>query len=171
MPDDRDPWLIWLEQHKAGCRRPLGADARRRRYWALGGIAGSWCVFVESDEGAAWGKYEGAALEGLLAWLRKGDSPREMLLADALERCPRGPAQPRAGGADAGEATEPLTLRQLQDARPDGYNHMVAPLLRGEANRASLGVTGALTLGQVGGASAAATCTACAEGMCQQGGP
>jgi len=43
-----------------GVRRPLGADALRRRYWALGGRAGAFRVYVEEDEGRAWGWYEGA---------------------------------------------------------------------------------------------------------------
>ena len=37
-----------------GLRRPLGTDARRRRFWVLGGAAGAWRVFCEEGDGSNW---------------------------------------------------------------------------------------------------------------------
>lgn len=48
-------WAAWLEAQRLGQRRALGGDLRGRRYWALGGRGGAWCVFVEWDEGRQWG--------------------------------------------------------------------------------------------------------------------
>lgn len=48
-------WAAWLEAHRLGLRQPLGEDERGRRYWALGGRGGAWCIFVEWDEGREWG--------------------------------------------------------------------------------------------------------------------
>ena len=45
---------------RVGCRKALGYDAKRRRYWAFGAGLGAWRVFVEEQEGALWGWYEGA---------------------------------------------------------------------------------------------------------------
>ena len=44
---------------RVGCRKALGYDAKRRRYWAFGAGLGAWRVFVEEQEGALWGWYEG----------------------------------------------------------------------------------------------------------------
>jgi hypothetical protein len=43
-----------LPSHRLGLRSPLGSDARGRRYWALGGAAGAWRLFVEDKEGQLW---------------------------------------------------------------------------------------------------------------------
>lgn len=53
-------WERWMGACRVGMRRPLGTDAGRRRYWALGGRAGAFRVYVEWDEGRCWGWYEGA---------------------------------------------------------------------------------------------------------------
>ncbi len=45
---------------RVGLRKSLGWDALRRRYWALGGAAGAWRVYVEEDDGKRWGWYDGA---------------------------------------------------------------------------------------------------------------
>lgn len=42
-----------------GWRKPLGHDMQRRRYWALGAATGCWRVYVEEQEGALWGWYQG----------------------------------------------------------------------------------------------------------------
>ena len=73
-------------------RRPIGRDRRRRRYWALGGAAGAWRLFVESDEGRSWGWYDGCDVPPLLEWLRKGDNEVEGPLLAMLVDCPLGPA-------------------------------------------------------------------------------
>ncbi len=44
---------------RVGLRKSLGWDALRRRYWALGGAAGAWRVYVEEDDGKRWGWYDG----------------------------------------------------------------------------------------------------------------
>ena len=44
-------------KHRGGL---LGCDARGRRYWCLGRLAGAFRVFVEDSE--LWGWYEGAGL-------------------------------------------------------------------------------------------------------------
>ena len=48
-----------MEACRVGWRKPLGHDMQRRRYWALGGSTGCWRVYVEEQEGALWGWYEG----------------------------------------------------------------------------------------------------------------
>lgn len=53
-------WERWMRACRVGLRRSLGTDALRRRYWALGGRAGAFCVHVEEDEGRGWGWYDGA---------------------------------------------------------------------------------------------------------------
>ena len=122
-------------RRRLGVRRPIGSDSRRRRYWALGGVAGCWRVYVEWDEGRRWGWYEGAeAVRSLIGWLEDGSGmERERSLLRALAGCPLGPA----GGR--------LTPEQLQRLRPDAYTGdggvaraaVVAPLLRGEGGRAA----------------------------------
>lgn len=49
-----------MEACRVGWRKPLGHDMQRRRYWALGGHTAAWRVYVEEQEGALWGWYEGA---------------------------------------------------------------------------------------------------------------
>ena len=48
-----------MEACRVGWRKPLGQDMQRRRYWALGGGTGCWRVYVEEQEGALWGWYQG----------------------------------------------------------------------------------------------------------------
>ena len=48
-----------MEACRVGWRKPLGYDMQRRRYWALGAKTGCWRVYVEEQEGALWGWYEG----------------------------------------------------------------------------------------------------------------
>ena len=73
---------------RLGLRKPLGADFHRRRYWALGGSAGSWRVYVEEIEGRLWGYYEGAQLLALANWLVAGGIDRELPLLHALAALP-----------------------------------------------------------------------------------
>ena len=40
-------------------RKPLGVDYAKRRYWAVGGRASAWRIFVEEEGGSLWGWYEG----------------------------------------------------------------------------------------------------------------
>jgi hypothetical protein len=54
-----------MESCQLGLRKCLGYDFHRRRYWALGGGAAAWRVYVEEREGTTWGWYEGARLSGL----------------------------------------------------------------------------------------------------------
>ena len=54
-----DEWAKWLEACRTGLRRPLGLDMDRRRYWAFGGTAAAWRVWVEEEQGGPWGYYEG----------------------------------------------------------------------------------------------------------------
>ena len=55
-----EEWERWMEACRVGVRRPLGADFQRRRYWALGGRASAWRVYVEDPDSSLWGWYEGA---------------------------------------------------------------------------------------------------------------
>lgn len=58
-----EEWERWMEASRVGVRRPLGADFQKRRYWALGGRASAWRVYVEdstSPDSSLWGWYEGA---------------------------------------------------------------------------------------------------------------
>ena len=60
-----EEWERWLAASKAGLRRPLGQDLLKRRYWAFGGAASAWRIYVEDDsEGALWGYYDGAPSPG-----------------------------------------------------------------------------------------------------------
>ena len=54
-----EEWLGWMGACRVGCRKALGYDVKRRRYWALGGSLGAWRVYVEEAEGTLWGWYEG----------------------------------------------------------------------------------------------------------------
>lgn len=51
-----------MEACRVGWRKPLGHDMLRRRYWALGAGTACWRVYVEEQEGALWGWYEGGYL-------------------------------------------------------------------------------------------------------------
>lgn len=54
-----EEWVGWMGACRVGCRKALGYDAKRRRYWAFGAGLGAWRVYVEEQEGALWGWYEG----------------------------------------------------------------------------------------------------------------
>ena len=71
-----------------GIRRSLGYDFHRRRYWALGGAAAAWRVYVEEDEGRLWGWYDGPCIPALVDWLKAGSIEREGLLLRALAQIP-----------------------------------------------------------------------------------
>ncbi|GAX74062.1 hypothetical protein CEUSTIGMA_g1512.t1 [Chlamydomonas eustigma] len=127
-------WVRWMDTHRLGARKHLGADMRRRRYWALGCYAGCWRVYVEWEEGRRWGWYEGASLVALRTWLKQGGGgARETALLRCLSNCPLGPAA--AGNIKHRKATLCLPSKRLADSRPDGYRSLFAPYLRGEANR------------------------------------
>lgn len=49
----------WMGACRVGWRKPLGYDAKHRRYWAFGAGLAAWRVYVEEQEGALWGWYEG----------------------------------------------------------------------------------------------------------------
>ena len=80
--------MQWREAVKVGMRKPLGLDFGKRRYWALGGRAACWRVYVEEAEGGSWGWYEGEHLclpcstcsGGLSMW--KGYSSAVLLLGE-----------------------------------------------------------------------------------------
>ena len=61
MAGSAEEWLVWARTCRVGLRKSLGWDKLGRRYWALGGAAGAWRVYVEEDSGTRWGWYEGAA--------------------------------------------------------------------------------------------------------------
>jgi len=70
-----EEWDEWREAVRVNMRKPLGMDCAKRRYWSLGGQAACWRVYVEEEEGALWGWYEGRLLDTLpvltspsLAW-------------------------------------------------------------------------------------------------------
>ena len=54
-----EEWVGWMGACRVGCRKALGYDAKRRRYWAFGAGLGAWKIYVEEQEGALWGWYEG----------------------------------------------------------------------------------------------------------------
>ena len=56
-----DEWEAWKESVRVSMRKPLGVDYAKRRYWAVGGRASAWRVFVEEEEGSLWGWYEGTS--------------------------------------------------------------------------------------------------------------
>ncbi len=96
-------WERWMDACRVGVRRPLGADALRRRYWALGGRAGAFRVYVEEDEGRAWGWYEGARPRAAPAswWPR-------------APRTPNGLPPPAAPGCGAAAARRPPLCATLR---------------------------------------------------------
>ena len=57
-----EEWMAWQQGVNGGMRRPLGLDYSKRRYWALGGRAACWRVYVEEPETGQWGWYEGERL-------------------------------------------------------------------------------------------------------------
>ncbi|KAK9821217.1 hypothetical protein WJX81_001314 [Elliptochloris bilobata] len=133
-------WERWMCACRVGLRRPLGSDMQRRRFWALGGRAGAFRVYVEEDEGRRWGWYEGEKLVQLVGWLHAGNVEREAGLLKALAQAPlprvRDPTQaPGAGEAGAGPVAKQL---DLELARPDGFRGIFAPQLRGEGNWAGV---------------------------------
>ena len=65
-----EEWEQWKESVRVNSRKPLGVDMQRRRYWALGGRASAWRIYVEEDEGASWGWYEGALADFPIFQLR-----------------------------------------------------------------------------------------------------
>lgn len=67
-----------------GLGRCLGRDFFNRRYWLLGGEAGSGCVFVENPKTASWGYYTRDQVGVLLRWLAQAHVEREMGLIHAL---------------------------------------------------------------------------------------
>lgn len=95
-----------------GIRRSLGYDFHRRRYWALGGAAAAWRVYVEEDEGRLWGWYDGPSIPALVDWLKAGSIEREGLLLRALAQVPlpRLPS-PDAPPADDSKGEPDLTLQ------------------------------------------------------------
>lgn len=54
-----EEWERWMEASRVGVRRPLGTDSHKRRYWALGGRASAWRLYVEEHDSGLWGWYEG----------------------------------------------------------------------------------------------------------------
>ncbi len=54
-----EEWEQWMEASRVGVRRPLGSDSHKRCYWALGGRASAWRVYVEDKDSSLWGWYEG----------------------------------------------------------------------------------------------------------------
>jgi hypothetical protein len=104
-----------------GLRRPIGSDYRGRRYWALGGAAGAFRIYVEEAEGGPWGYYEGSALLELLQWLSGLEIDTESRLVSllhhmqwplrvepgrALPRLPAAPVAVKAEGAVKVEGAE-----------------------------------------------------------------
>lgn len=55
-----EEWEQWMEVCRVGVRQPLGTDCRKRCYWALGGRASAWRIYVEENDSSLWGWYEGA---------------------------------------------------------------------------------------------------------------
>lgn len=115
-----------MHPRRLGIRKPLGIDFHRRRYWALGGMAGAWRVFVESQEGGVWGWYEGPQVVQLMHWLRAGAGviEREAQLLLALNSAPlllkknAAPPQPPPGAPAPGRA--PITPAMAAAAMPAG---------------------------------------------------
>jgi hypothetical protein len=54
-----EEWEQWMEACRVGVRQPLGIDCRKRCYWALGGRASAWRIYVEDGSCGLWGWYEG----------------------------------------------------------------------------------------------------------------
>ncbi|GMH41171.1 hypothetical protein BSKO_09081 [Bryopsis sp. KO-2023] len=141
-----DKWMEWLQSCRLGFMKILGEDIRGRRYWAIGGRAGAWRIFVESfpecyagnepdDENphggprSEWGWYEGSALEDLMEWLREGGLHSEKSLLHFLERIPKLPQIPVISTSpqvdlDSGLIGMPSTTGTLQTL---SYRTPVAP--------------------------------------------
>jgi hypothetical protein len=144
-------WIEWVEGQRLGLRRPLGVDIAGRRYWALGGGAGCWRIYVEGGgDGRDWGYYEGAAVGALARWLAAGGVECEAPLLRALAAMPwplkhgakLGPKS--AAAAAAAAAGNPVVVvppeaslmapHEMVAARLDGYRGMSGPLVYGELN-------------------------------------
>ncbi|CAL8466956.1 g6492 [Coccomyxa elongata] len=147
MAGSAEEWEQWMEASRVGVRRSLGSDSHKRCYWALGGRASAWRVYVEDKDSSLWGWYEGDKLVELVEWLRAGAIEREAPLLDALSQAPLprkagAPSHNQNIAAPAGEsgAAAVLTAAELEARRWDGYRGLVAPQLRGEGSwpRASL---------------------------------
>lgn len=120
-----DDWAAWTRSWRLGLRRPLGKDVRGRRYWALGGRAGAFRVYVEEMEGKLWGWYEGEVLNRLLSWLEGCKIRCEAPLLRALKCCPL--------PTDPSKQNKLLAGPELAAQRADGYKSIgCVPLLRGE---------------------------------------
>jgi hypothetical protein len=144
-------WIEWVEAQRLGLRRPLGVDIAGRRYWALGGGAGCWRIYVEGGgDGRDWGYYEGPAIGALARWLAAGSVECEQPLLRALATMPwplkpgAKPAGPRGAAAAAAAAGNPvvtvppeaslMTPEEMVANRLDGYRGMAGPLVYGELN-------------------------------------
>lgn len=161
-------WLRWRDGARLGLRRALGWDYHRRRYWAFGSAAAAWRLYVESENGTSWGWYDGEDIAAVVAWLQRGRIDREAGLLKALSAIPLvrslpvapvapampgmpQPPQPPAaqvslpasavlGTQGQSEPLPVLSTTQLAANRPDGYTGILAPLMRGEGNWATLGM-------------------------------
>ncbi len=146
-------WLEWTESLRLGLRRPLGVDLQGRRYWALGGGAGAWRVYVEAGPaGGDWGFYEGPALRALAEWLAAGGVECEAPLLRALATMPwplkpgvKAPPSNAAAAAASAAAGQPVQLHfpapgallsseEMVAARLEGYRGLTGPLVYGELN-------------------------------------
>ncbi|KIY93072.1 hypothetical protein MNEG_14891 [Monoraphidium neglectum] len=147
-------WVEWCDAQRLGVRRPLGVDISGRRYWALGGAAGAWRVYVEGGPGGGdWGWYEGPALAALAKWIAAGNVECEAPLLRALGSMPwplRPGARATGGGAGGGAGRAAAQLAQLlptlppdgammgaaemRAARVEGYRTLTGPLVYGELN-------------------------------------
>ncbi|KAK9824407.1 hypothetical protein WJX72_010057 [[Myrmecia] bisecta] len=131
-----DAWMKWMDKFRLGMRKPLGFDYKRRKFWALGGPAGAWRIYVEEEEGRLWGWYEGQNLVDFVEWLGKGRIERETNLLKALSAVPL-PRKPEGAAGTASSEAElrpVLTGKELDLRRPDGFKNQVVPQLRGEGN-------------------------------------
>ncbi|KAK9833054.1 hypothetical protein WJX74_005940 [Apatococcus lobatus] len=110
-----EAWKEWRRACRVGIRRSLGYDFHRRRYWAMGGAAAAWRVYVEEDEGRHWGWYDGQSISSLVDWLWAGSIEREGLLLRALAQIPL-PRQPLPEAPPADASQEPSKEPQAEQA-------------------------------------------------------
>ncbi|KAJ9507563.1 hypothetical protein QJQ45_019375 [Haematococcus lacustris] len=144
---DPESWMRWVEAYKTGVRKPLGRDTRQRSYWALGGRAACWRLYVCGGEGGGWGWYEGPGLQALRDWMRSGGGNNtEAPLLKALHTVPLPhkhtqdalPPYPLVlpeAPLGAGPASIPWSAADLKARRPDAYKTLAAPLLKGECHQ------------------------------------